>query len=323
MPRGLARILITASGGGHTGYARAVALHLAGRHQLVFAIRRGDGWSRSRLAGLGRVYETWPGRSPGDPVWRSIGLARSLYDSLRLPRVDAALCTGHNHSIPPCIAAWLRGAKLILLEDVYRISGGSRSVRLLSPISTLVALHWREQLGLYSRGVVVGPVYEPPTHRPWDGGYVLVTTGSHGFKRLFDTILGLAGRWRLVLQTGRVDPEPYRRAGVEAFRFDPDIERWIAGASVVVTHIGVTAVNAALGYGKPVVIVYNPEWRLAAPPQDARVVASRIGARFLERLTLDGLAEAVEGALASRPPRIPSGAAKLARLVEAASSYPN
>ncbi len=279
-------------------------------------MRSGDSWSRGRLEGLGRVYETGGGRGPGDPVWRAASLARGFYDSLKIPRVDVVVSTGHNHSIPPALTAFLRGARLVLVEDVYRVSRGSRAVRLLSPLASVVALHWREQKSLYRRGLVVGPIYEPPKYEPWDGGYILVSTGTHGYKRLFDILTGLRGEWRLVYQTGRVDPDPYRRLGIEAFRFDPDIERWIAGARLVITHIGVTAVNAALAYRKPVVIVYNPEWSLAAPPQDAKIVADKIGAVFMHRLDYSSISDVIGQAVDAKPVNLRNGAARLAQVID-------
>jgi len=238
-----------------------------------------------------------------------------MESSLNMPRVDVAICTGHNHSIPPCIVSWLKGAKLVLIEDVYRISGGSRSIRILSPISTMVALHWPQQSHLYKRGIVVGPIYEEPKYKPWDGGYILVTTGSYGYERLFDIISELRHKWRIILQTGRINPNKYKTMGLEAFRFDPDIDKWIAGASIVITHIGVTAINAALGYGKPVIMVYNPKWIQAAPPQDAEIVAKMLNIVFLWRINRDILSKAIEEAFFKKPPRIPSSSKRLASLI--------
>jgi len=318
------RILLTASGGGHTGFAVAVARHLQGDYDLVFTVARGDEYSKKKIAHYITSYEILeitPGRGPTGSLARAAPrLARALVESLRgLGRVDAAVCTGHNNGVPPCLAAWMRGARLVSLEDVYRVTVRSRSISLLSRFSRAVALHWGLQKSLYPRkGVVVGPVYEPPRYEPGDGGYILVTAGTYGYEELFDAVLALYRDGRLpappIIQTGKVPPDKYQRAGIQAFQFDPDIERLIANARIVITHQGMTAVTAALGYKKPTIIAYNPRWRLAAPKADVERVAREMGVSFLVRVDVESLENAL------RSVRVPAwsgpeGARRLAELV--------
>ncbi len=316
---------MTASGGGHTGFAIAVARELPSDVEIVFTVARGDAFSRRKIDSLGRnsvIIEHARGRGPLESLLPAMPrLFKSFLEaSVRLPKVDAALCTGHNNSVPPCIVARLKGARLVSLEDVYRVESRSRAISLLSKISEAVALHWEFQRRLYPRkGIVVGPVFEPPKYKPSRGDYILVTTGTYGYEELFNVMYRLwaEGRLksRLILQTGMVPPEKYRGSGVEAFSFDPDIDRFIAGARVVVTHQGMTAINAALGYGKPTIIVYNPRWKLAAPASEVRVVAEHLGLGFLERPDPDALARLIEE---SRPPNFrgdTKGASRLARML--------
>jgi len=318
------RILLTASGGGHTGFAVAVARYLEGDYDLVFTVARGDEYSRRKIEHYLADYEileVTPGRGPfGSLVRAAPRLAKALVESLRgLGRIDAAVCTGHNNGVPPCLAAWMKGARLVSLEDVYRVTVRSRSIGLLSRFSQAVALHWEIQRGLYPRkGVVVGPVYEPPRYEPGDGGYILVTAGTYGYEKLFDAVLALYREGRLpappIIQTGRVPPGKYLEAGVEAFQFDPDLERLIADARIVIAHPGMTAVTAALGYRKPTIIVYNPEWRLIAPRGDVEKVAREMGAAFLGEADVDGLERALQTVGTPRW-RGPEGARRLAELV--------
>jgi len=318
------RILITAAGGGHTGFAVAVAQHIPDDFELVFAMARGDSYSAEKIKKtLDRDYTVIrvpAGRGPSGSLLKAAPrLFYSLAVSLRrIGRVDAAVCTGHNTGVPPCMAARLRGARLVSLEDVYRVSVRSRSISFLARFSEHVALHWDVQKGLYpGKGVVVGPVYEPPRYEPGDDGYILVTAGSYGFEELFDVLAGLAmegglGR-ELVFQTGRVPPEKYSKMGFRAFSFDPDIDRFIARASIVITHQGMTAITSALGYGKPTLIVYNPRWRLAAPPGDVARIASLIGAGFVDGPRKEDIVEAL-GRLGRPKTGFPRGAEGVARL---------
>jgi len=96
------------------------------------------------------------------------------------------------------------------------------------------------------------------------------------------------------------------------FRFTRDFGRWLAGARVVVTHFGQTAVDAALTYRKPTVIVYNPEWKTAAGIGDARFLARKLNAVLVEELTLESLEAAVRDAMARKPVSYEDGGQRLA-----------
>ncbi|GAB6148667.1 UDP-N-acetylglucosamine--N-acetylmuramyl-(pentapeptide) pyrophosphoryl-undecaprenol N-acetylglucosamine transferase [Stetteria hydrogenophila] len=316
---------LTASGGGHTGYARAIGLELARLGAgLVFYTPRGDSWSRSRVEGLGRVVETPMPRLYWEPLWRTLHRwPGALLEALRkVPGSLSALVNcGNNHAVPLSFAAWLKGVPVVNVESSVRFTSPGRTQAVVRRIAAVTLVQWEEQLRIHPGAVVVGPLYEPPRYEPRDEGYVLVTAGTMGFKRLFDAVLE-AGLERLglgvVLQTGRVDPGPYRaaRPGWRVFRFDPDFERWLAGASVVVTHFpGKTGMEAALAYRKPVVLVAHPELRLSASVRDGPIYAGKIGAVYLEDPTPRGVLEAVREALGREPPRIPSGAPRAAREV--------
>ena len=323
---GRVRILLTASGGGHTGFAVAVASYIPEDVGIVFTVGSGDTFSWAKIAALGRenvsVVELPYGRKPwGSLVGAVPRLSSAFLLSLaRLPKVSSALCTGHNNCVPPCIASRLRGTPLVSLEDVYRLYSRSRSISLLSRFSRYVALHWQEQENLYPRkGLVVGPVYEPPRYESRDDGFILVTAGSFGYEELFDVFAdlvvdGLISE-RVILQTGHVPPEKYKEKGLEAFSFDPDIDKYISRARIVVTHQGMTAINSALGYGKPTVIVYNPAWRLAATAQEVERVARIVGIEFVPGPYRDRLLDALRRASPPDRDRFEVGAMRLARLL--------
>ncbi len=322
MPR--KKILIIASGGGHTGYGVALAQRLVERGaEVEFLIPRGDTWTRRKVERYGRVAaETTKFMGPRTPLWRGLLRApgavlealRSISDSY-----DVVVSTGSNHSIAAALAAKLKGIPVVSIESSVRFTAPSRAARLLRRAARLTALQWPEQKNLIPEGVVVGPLYEKPEHRPYDGGYILVTTGTYGYRRLFDTLLGLDEE-HVVLQTGRVDPSRYKEARPEwtVFDFDPDLGRWIAGARVVVTHLGKTAIDAALTYGKPVVIAPNPEWTLhGAGLRDAEKLAEKLNAVLIKpwELTPERLREALREAESRKPPRHPDGAEELARII--------
>ncbi len=319
------RVLIAASGGGHTGHAVAIAERLLEMGvEVGFVVPDGDRWTESKVAGLGIVAARTPRfLEPGEGLL--IGLLRSPAAILRaLARVpggyDVIVATGSNHSVAAALAARLKGSDVVVVEATERFLGPSRALRALSPIARLVALQWEEQKAFSKRGVVVGPMLGRRRYEPSDEGYVLITAGTYGYRRLFDAALS-AGLENVVLQTGKVDPSLYvSRRGWRAFQFEADLERLIAGARVVVTHFGRTAVESACKYGKPTVLAPNPEWVWMRRPErmrEAEIMARRLGAYFLppDRVTPDGLAEAIEAALGIRPAYCEDGAVRLAEII--------
>mgnify|MGYP001772849173 FL=1 len=319
------RVLIVASGGGHTGHAIALAERLRDADvDVAFAIPEGDSWTESKVSHLGPIVARTPRfLEPGEGLF--VGVLRApgaIIRSLRrVPRgFDVVVATGSNHSIAASIAAWAKGADVVVVEATERFLGPSRALRALSPIARLVALQWEEQKAFSRKGVVVGPLLGKRRHEPWDGGYVLITAGTYGYRRLFDAA-AKAGLRDVVVQTGRVDPSPYSSiSGWRVLRFEPDLEGLIAGARVVVTHFGRTAVEAACKYRKPTVLAPNPEWVWMRSPvrmREAEMMARRLGAYFLppEKVTPEGVLEAIEGALRGRPAECVDGSVRLAEII--------
>ncbi|MGC9072044.1 MAG: UDP-N-acetylglucosamine--N-acetylmuramyl-(pentapeptide) pyrophosphoryl-undecaprenol N-acetylglucosamine transferase [Acidilobus sp.] len=319
------RALIIASGGGHTGHAVALAERLLERGaDIGFVIPEGDRWTELKVSELGPIAARTPRfLEPGEGLLP--GLLRAPGAVLRalrgVPRgYDVVIATGSNHSIAAAVAAWAKGSDVVVVEATERFLGPSRALRALSPISRLVALQWEEQRGFARKGVVVGPLLGRRRYEPRDGGFVLISAGTYGYRRLFDAAAA-SGIEDVVVQTGRVDPTPYSSIrGWRAFAFEPDLERLIAEARVVVTHFGRTAVESACKYGKPTVLAPNPEWVWMRKPErmrEAEMMANRLGAYFLppEEVTPEGFRDAVEGALRTRPAGCEDGALRLADII--------
>ena len=313
------RILLTASGGGHTGYAISIAQHLVNKAEIKFVVPEGDKWTISKVENYGEYLEVIKGRGPRDPLYKFIPrLLKSFWQSLfRISGdTDLIISSGSNHSIPPAIIGKIKGIKLINIESSVRFTKASKSARILSMFSDMTALQWEEQLQLFRDGRVVGPMYEKPSYEIQDRGYILVTGGTWGFKDLYDAI-SLTEFANVVMQTGRVDPEPYKSMHPDwtVFDFDQDLAKWIAGAKVVVSHLGKTVIDAALTYRKPVVIVVNPEWTRTAGMEDAKTLAKKTNSVLLETLSGEAIIKAVEEAEGFKPTVHKNGAEELVRII--------
>jgi len=310
------KIVIVASGGGHTGYAVALAQRLMNRAKMIFIVPEGDLWTKSKVEMYGSIVYVRKARGPRDNLIKAVpGLIKAGIESFHMvsKNYDALVSSGSNHSVPPAIVGKLKGLKLINIESSVRFTRPSMSARFLEPLSDLTALQWPEQKRILPSGKLVGPIYEKPLYKPHDEGYILVTGGTYGHKILFD-IIDKLDLDRIVLQTGRINPEPYKKKHKDwiVFDFDPDFGKWIAGASVVVSHLGKTVLDAALTYQKPVIIALNPEWRYTAGREDAAILAKKLNAVLVEEITRKNILNALKEAEKHVPPKYPDGAQKLA-----------
>jgi len=309
-------ILILAGGGGHTSTAKIIAEELRGKAELYFLAPRDDPLT-PQLERYGVVDTLTRPRHPTTPTWRfTLRLLKAFYEAIRrIPRgVEVAVSTGGNFCVPPALTAWMRGIPLVNIESRVRLTGPSKTAKTLQPFSKLTALQWEEQTR-FLRGVVFGPLLPRPRHKPWDGGYILIAGGTYGYRELLDAA-SESDLENVILQTGRIDPEPYRERhpGWRVFRYASNFEELIAGARVVVSPPGATPMEAA-AYNKPIVIVNYPRWARAARPKDVELFAEKLNAPLIWRPTPEGLLKAIEEAERRGGARLKSGSESLAKAI--------
>lgn len=310
-------ILILAGGGGHTGYSYALAQALFGRVSLSFIVPEDDLLSYRKLRRFGKVDTLIKARGPKTPTREfAPRLARAFADSAGkvTRRFSVVVSSGSNFCIPPAAIAWLEGIPVVNVESSVRFSRASRTATLLKPLSRLTALQWQEQRNLLD-GTVVGPILTRPEVEPWKGGYILVTGGTYGHKLLFDTV-NESNLRKVVLQTGKVDPDRYIEAHPEwkVLTLTDTFSDLLAGAEVVVTHFGSTVLEA-VAYRKPVVLAPNPEWTRTAGIEDAKYLARKVNAVLVTEIRLETLMDAIKEAKKRKVPEFPNGAENLARLI--------
>ena len=311
-------VLILAGGGGHTAYGYALAQRLHGKANLHFLVPKGDKLSYERLVKFGPVSFLLKPREAKTPTKEFMPkLVKAFVEAFqKVPSdFDVVVSTGSNFCIPPCLFAWFKGIPIINIESSVRFTKPSKSALLLQPISTMTVLQWEEQKKLLKKGTVVGPLIPKPEIQPWNGGYILVTGGTLGHKKLFD-VISESKLNNVVLQTGKVDPEPYRKRHPEwkILEHSAKFYELIAGAEVVVTHFGATILEAIV-YGKPTVVVPNPEWTRTAGIEDAKHYAEKVNAVLVSEITLENILNAIERSKENKRPILPDGAENLANLI--------
>ncbi|MCW4031474.1 MAG: hypothetical protein NWE80_03825 [Candidatus Bathyarchaeota archaeon] len=311
-------VLILVGGGGHSGYAYALAQALHKKMALSFLVPEGDKLSEKRLNKFGKVDFLTKPRGPKTSTQQFIcRLVKAFKESLGQPfnKFDIVVSTGSNFCILPAIIAWMRGVYVVNIESPVRFSKPSKTARILQPFSAITALHWEEQKRLLN-GVVVGPIVPNMEHKTENKGYILVTGGTHGHRLLFNT-MAESNLPNIILQTGKVDPKPYVEKHPEwkVLTFTDEFQELMAGAEVIVTHFGLTALESVAVHKKPVVIVLNPEWKRTVGAEDAEYLAEKLNAVFVSETNLETLLKSIDEARKRKTPSLSSGAENLAQMI--------
>jgi UDP-N-acetylglucosamine--N-acetylmuramyl-(pentapeptide) pyrophosphoryl-undecaprenol N-acetylglucosamine transferase len=311
------KILILAGGGGHTSIALALAQALKGKAETSFLIPDDDLLSRELLSPYGAVEELIKGRYPKtsnfffpfrlvSAFWRSFPKVRGY---------DVVASTGSNFCIPPAVIAWLKGIPVINIESRVAITKPSKTASLLTHFSKQTLLQWEEQAKNLS-GVVVGPIFPMERYEAKDLGYVLVTGGTEGHKQLFDAVAEL-NLPKVVLQTGKVDPKPYKiwRPHWTIIPYSTEFEKLVAESSMVITHQGGGTIFESVLYEKPLIIVFNPVLTRTANIEDMRVLAEKIGAPFLDHADSKTIESTIAEVGNRKKPRFENGRVKVAEII--------
>jgi UDP-N-acetylglucosamine--N-acetylmuramyl-(pentapeptide) pyrophosphoryl-undecaprenol N-acetylglucosamine transferase len=312
------RVLILAGGGGHTSIALALAQTLKGKAETSFLIPQEDSLSRELLSPYGPAKELIKGRYPQTSnLLFPFRLAASFYHSFTLVNgdYDVVVSTGSNFCIPPALIAWLKSIPVVNIESRVAITKPSQTARLLQHFSKRTLLQWEEQ-GENIRGVVIGPIFPEKRYETRDLGYILVTGGTEGHKQLFDAVAGLDLE-TVVIQTGKVDPAPYRvkHPSWTIIPYSTEFEKLIAESSVVITHQGGGTIFEALLYEKPLIIVFNPELTRTANTEDMLVLARKVEAPFLEVADGAKIKSLIQETESRTKPRFENGREKAAEVI--------
>ena len=147
------RILFVTSTGGHLTQLLALR-DWWGDHERAW-VTFDNAHSRAALAGEKVAWAHSPTTRNIPNAVRNGLLARKI---LRSYRPDLVVSTGAGVAPPFFWQAGMYGAKTLYIEVVDRIESRTLTGRMVYPFADGFAVQWPEQLALYRRATVIGPV---------------------------------------------------------------------------------------------------------------------------------------------------------------------
>lgn len=314
----MAKVILLAGGGGHTGYAYSLAQYLSGKCELEAFYPQNDELSYKRLSKYARTKPLILPRGPKTGMGPFLkGLAKSFLQSSKLLKGKYVIVsTGNNFCIPPCLISWIKSNPIINLEASVRFVGPSKTANILKRFAKVTALHWEEQKKIFPMGEVFGPIIAEPAVTPHNDGYILITGGTYGHSGLLASLDSLELE-NVVVQSGphNLDKLKDQHPTWNIFGWSDKFHEILAGADVVVTASGSTVLESAIVYKKPTIISYNPEWTRTARYEDILMLTKKVNGVLLEKFNSSSLVEAIDKAKKQKPPEIKSGTGNLSRRI--------
>ena len=172
---------------------------------------------------------------------------------------DVVLSTGSEIAIPFMYLGKLLGKRIVFIESLCRIKGLSATANIISPVTDILLVQWKNLEGLRQKARFEGNILGPPiideSNRE-EEDFILVTVGTAPFPRLvemMDKYAGDTGR-RVIIHLARTQFVP-KHAKYFTFVEKNEYDAYFRKAKVIITHGGVGTILSALENGKPTIIV--------------------------------------------------------------------
>lgn len=295
-------VYLAASGGGHLELLTWIDQALAGR-DCVWVVSPGS--RASALAESGATVREVP--NPGRRLWKFPGNIRAAASIVKNDRPQLIVTSGAGSVVPFCLLARLRGAKVVFVETMARVSDASRSGKVLSRIASEVLVQWPGMTKVYPGSKVCRPALceEVATERAAGRG-TFVAVGTHS--EPFDRLLRIVDE---AVEEGLLPGPLIAQAGVSKYRprhyhafdwFAPyEVEAMITRSRYVICHAGSGVISSALRAGRRPLVLPRLK-RLHEHFDDHQIqLATRLGELGLV-VPLEGRLDAESLRLAELPP---------------------
>lgn len=148
------RVMLVCSSGGHLAQLLQLRSWYEAHHRVWVSFDLPD--VRSQLAGEEVVWGHHPTTRNIPNLLRNTVLA---IRELRRLRPDVIVSDGAGLAVPFFWFGRLLGARTVFLEVYDRIDSATMTGRLVQPVADLMIVQWPEQLSLYRKAVLGGPVW--------------------------------------------------------------------------------------------------------------------------------------------------------------------
>jgi UDP-N-acetylglucosamine:LPS N-acetylglucosamine transferase len=150
---GAQHVMLVGSSGGHLAQLYALKPWWAERKRTWVTFRTPD--ATSLLDDENTVYAHHPTTRNVPNLLRNLMLAIRL---VRRSRPDVVISTGAGVALPFFIMAWLLRIPTVYVEVYDRLETRTLTARLCAPFTSRMLVQFEEQLALYKRAILVGPL---------------------------------------------------------------------------------------------------------------------------------------------------------------------
>lgn len=148
------RVMLVCSSGGHLSQLLELRPWWSSHDRVWVSFKKPD--VESRLAGERVIWGHFPTTRNIPNLIRNTWLSISV---LRRERPDVVISDGAGLAVPFFWFGKLLGAKTVYLEVYDRIDSPTMTGRLVHPVCDLMLVQWPEQVGLYKKAQLAGPVW--------------------------------------------------------------------------------------------------------------------------------------------------------------------
>ncbi len=280
------KFTVVAGGGGHSSLALGIVESLQKLGMDFNVIHPGDPVSSELFSEFENYVFEKPARAM-QPLSVSKYI-RTFVKAFKNRRIlgDVIISSGASLSFVVSVVARILGKRIWNFEVPDRIVVPSQTPSVLKHFSEYNFVSWKEQKEKYRKAVVLNGVILPkPLCRAAKGKYILVSTGTTtgGIDFLQRIIDACSEHRTIVIFRGKGQLRGAKV--VDKYLSRREYERLISRAKLIITHPGYTAFEAALNYGKPVLLTTIPGYKKGPSQQDAKLLARKLGLTFSQTPT--------------------------------------
>lgn len=157
------KLLVVLGDGGHSAEILRLVELLGADYSYVYTVTNLDRISEAKIAIPGPVYRITQPHVKGDRVWQAaLRLVYTSWQALRLLyqiRPDVVLGSGPAVMVPVALLGKLFGARLIFSETASRVTGLSRTGKIMLRVADLFFVQWEQLHRRYPQTIFAGRLF--------------------------------------------------------------------------------------------------------------------------------------------------------------------